>query len=309
MVKYVVTAAALKCFSSGRHAQKLYRKLGNLAGNRRRGTGPIPPHYLERVKRMLRLQREHHLVGNGDRILELGTGWVHWEALTIRLLFDTRAVLFDVWDNRQLSGLKSYAAQLGFILKETDLGLSATESARAQALIQRIATVDSFEDLYQLMEFEYLVESSGSLAQLPSDSFQLAVSGGVLEHVKREAVPFLLKETFRILKPGGWALHSIDTQDHLSHYDGKVSKKMYLSFSEPSWKFLFENEVQYINRLQRGEWLELFRAAGFEVADEDSWKVDISPLKLATRYANMDRRDLECSVLRVLFKKPAQTSR
>ena len=93
-------------------------------------------------------------------------------------------------------------------------------------------------------------------------SFQLVVSGGVLEHVKRAALPTLIGETERVLKPGGWAVHSIDTADHLEHYDRKVSPKMYVSFSDDTWNRLFENEVQYINRMQRGEWLDLFERNG-----------------------------------------------
>jgi SAM-dependent methyltransferase len=304
MMKYVLSAAALKCFSAAPPMRRLYRELGNLVGNRRRGTGRMPPYYVERVRKMLRAQSEYKLLRDGDQIMELGTGWLHWEALTTRLFFDVHSVVFDVWDNRQLNGLKNYAVQLGPMLKQGgDLGLSAAEATRAQRLIEKIAKVGSFEELYELLGFEYAIESSGSLARFPSERFQLVVSGGVLEHVDREALPLLANEMFRVLKPGGWAMHSIDIQDHLSYYDRTVSKKEYLMFSEPMWKYFFQNRVQYINRVQRNEWLELFRAAGFELVDEDGWRVNI-PAKVAKRYAKMDRRDLECGGLKVLFKKP-----
>src|SRR5207237_5593045 len=103
--------------------------------------------------------------------------------------------------------------------------------------------------------------------------------------------------THRILKSGGWAVHSIDTADHLEHYDRTVSPKMYLSFSERTWKTFFENEVQYINRMQRGEWLELFQKSGFELIEEDAHRVDISQLNLAERFVHMDQQDLECTNL------------
>jgi SAM-dependent methyltransferase len=252
---------------------------------------------------MLRLQKKHKIVRNGDRILELGTGWLHWEALTLRLFYDIEAVLFDVWDNRQLGGLKNYLRQLRGLL-DSDFGLSAAESKRAQSIIDQVLPVTSFAELYELLGFDYVVESSGSLKQFSSDSFQLVVSGGVLEHVKRDALPMLSRETARILKPGGWAVHSIDTADHLEHYDRKVSPKMYLSFSDDTWNRLFENEVQYINRMQRGEWLELFKANGFDVIEEESRRVDISKLRLADRYKKMERSDLECTVLKVALRKP-----
>jgi SAM-dependent methyltransferase len=303
MVKYITTALALKFFSSGPLMRSLYRKLGNTVGNKRRSSGAMPGYYPHRVKRMLRLQKQHSIVRNGDRILELGTGWLHWEALTLRLFYDIKAVLFDVWDNRQLGGLKNYVQQLGPMLND-GFGLSEAEFGRAQSLIEEILKVESFDGLYELLGFEYVVESSGSVRQFQNDSFQLVVSGGVLEHVKREALPLLVAETRRMLKPGGWAVHSIDTADHLEHYDRTVSPKLYLSFSEETWKRLCENEVQYINRIQRGEWLDLFKANGFELIEEEAGRVDIGKLNLAERFVDMDKGDLECTVLRLALKRP-----
>jgi SAM-dependent methyltransferase len=303
MVKYITTAVALKCFSSTPLTRNLYRRLGNAVGNKRRSSGAMPAYYPDRVKRTLRLQKQHKIVSSGDRILELGTGWLHWEALTLRLFYDIEAVLFDVWDNRQLGGLKNYVGQLRPMLND-GFGLSVGELKRAQSVIEEILKVESFDELYNLLGFKYIVESSGSLRHFSDNSFQLVVSGGVLEHVKREALPLLIAETRRISKPGGWAVHSIDTADHLEHYDRTVSPKMYLSFSEEKWKRLCENEVQYINRLQRGEWLELFKTNGFELIEEEVRRVDIGDLNLADRFADMDKGDLECTVLRLALRRP-----
>jgi SAM-dependent methyltransferase len=179
---------------------------------------------------------------------------------------------------------------------------------RAQSLIEAILKVESFDELYKLLDFEYVVQSSGSLAEFQPESFQLVVSGGVLEHVGRGALPTLLGEMRRVLKPGGWAVHSIDTADHLEHYDRTVSPKMYLSFSERTWRLLCDNEVQYINRVQRGEWLALFKSNGFELIEEDARRVDISQLKLAARYMNMDKGDLACTVLKLAWKKSSSVA-
>src|SRR5207249_4666557 len=131
----------------------------------------------------------------------------------------------------------------------------------------------------------------------------LVVSAGVLEHVSRDAVPTLVSETYRILKPGGWVSHSIDTSDHLAHYDTTVSKKMYLSFSEPTWKRWFENEVQKINRIRRSDWLQMFRSNSFELVEETEAHIDISGLRLSDQYASVDRRDLECIYLKFVLRK------
>src|SRR5205809_6358345 len=153
MVKYIATAIALKCFSCTPLTRSLYRQLGNRAGNNRRSVGTMPAYYPERVRRMLHLQREYGIVRDGDRILELGTGWLHWEALTLRLFYDVEAVLFDVWDNRQLGGVKNYLRQLRPMLND-DFELSVTALKRAQTLINEILKVNSFAELYELLGFE-----------------------------------------------------------------------------------------------------------------------------------------------------------
>src|SRR5437588_4981371 len=162
MVKYITTAVALKCFSSSPWMRSFYRSLGNSVGNKRRSSGVMPDYYPERVKRMLRLQRQNNIVRNGDRILELGTGWLHWEALTLRLFYEVKAALFDVWDNRQLGGLKNYIRQLRPILNDR-FGLSVAELTHARALIDEISRVESFDALYRLLDFEYVMEISGNL--------------------------------------------------------------------------------------------------------------------------------------------------
>src|SRR5260221_793327 len=98
MVKYIATAVALKFFSFGSVTRGFYRRLGNSVGGRRRRTGQMPSFYPDRVKRIVRVAKQHHIVANGDRILELGTGWLHLEAITLKLFFDINAVLFDVCD-------------------------------------------------------------------------------------------------------------------------------------------------------------------------------------------------------------------
>jgi SAM-dependent methyltransferase len=265
----------------------------------------MPAYYPDRVKRILRLNRQFGLVRDGDQILELGTGWLHWEALTLRLFYDVHSVLYDVWDNRQLGGLKNYVHQLSAVLGE-GFDLAPGELKRARMIIEKIERVSSFEELYKLLNFEYVVESTGSLQQFRDNSYQLVVSGGVLEHVPREALPMLAKESFRVLKPGGWAVHSIDTSDHLSHYDSSVNKKRYIGFSERTWRLVCDNEVQAINRVQRGEWLALFKGAGFEVAEEEYREVDIGGLTIAPRFAGMDRKDLATTIVRLALRKPAQ---
>src|SRR5712691_4249305 len=112
MIKYCLSAMVLKAFSSSPLTKRIYRRLGNTLGSKKRAAGRMPIYYLHRVNRMLRIAKKYGVPKDGDRMIELGTGWLHWEAATKKLFFNVSGILFDVWDNRQIQGLKNYIGQL-----------------------------------------------------------------------------------------------------------------------------------------------------------------------------------------------------
>src|ERR1043166_464560 len=247
MVKYFAVAAALKAFSSTRGTERAYRKLGNALGGRHRGTARIPFYYFERVERNVSLCRKYSLLKPGDSVLEIGTGWVHWEALTLRMFFDFGATLYDVWDNRQFDAVPAYVRQrLLFLESKKEFG----DAERAKSWAQKILATENFDEFYELCGFEYALDSGGEMRALPDERFALILSGGVLEHVNRSSVAACIASMARVLKPGGHCIHSINITDHLYLYDRSVSPKQYLKYSDTVWRRFFENGVQYINRIQ-----------------------------------------------------------
>jgi hypothetical protein len=52
----------------------------------------------------------------------------------------------------------------------------------------------------------------------------------------------------------------------------------------------FENDVQYINRIQRPKWLKLFRMAGLELIEEQNEMEDLTGLNVASIYKNLVKR-------------------
>jgi SAM-dependent methyltransferase len=301
MIKYVAAAMTLKAFSANPVTRRIYRKLGNRFGATKRATGVMPSYYFERVSRMLRLHQRYGTVKNGDRLLEVGTGWLHWEAMTCSLFFDIQGVLFDVWDNRQLGGLKNYVGQLDAMLDKLDL--QGLDLDRVRRLIREIGRMQNFEDIYRLLGFQYCVDESGRLRQLEPASFDVVVSGGVLEHVERDSAAALVNDFATVLKPGGYSCHSIHIGDHLSRYDRSVGPKQYLRYSDRSWRRWFENRVQYINRLQRSDWLELFRKTDLVLVEEEIDAKDLADIAICDEYRRYDEVDLRCVNLKLLHRK------
>ncbi len=80
MIKYTGVAAASKVFSARAGGRRLYRRLGDVALERMRVAHGLPQGHLDRADRLLTLRDRYDVLAPGDRVLELGTGWVHREA-------------------------------------------------------------------------------------------------------------------------------------------------------------------------------------------------------------------------------------
>ena len=302
MFKYVMAATTFRAFSATPTMRHFYRTLGNTVGASVRMNKSLPFHRYDRLNRIMRLHREHGVPKDGDRILEIGTGWVHWEGLLSRLLFDVNGVLFDVWDNRQLNSLKRLASQLEQRLDTLEVDQPHKE--RARGLIAQIQQVESFDELYKLLGFEYIVNPGGTLTDLPHNSFDFVVSTNVMEHVHADIAQELIHGIATVLKPGGYSFQSIDLKDHLHYYDrGGTSPKQYLKYSDRDWTRWFENDVQYFNRVQRPQWLEMFENAGLTLVSENSWDVELNGLPIASQYRHLDNANLRCGSLALLHRK------
>jgi predicted SAM-dependent methyltransferase len=302
MLRYIAAAAMLKMFSNSL-TKKLYRRLGNEFGNKKRLNSSIPDSYINRIKRLLSLSKKYNIVRDGDQLLEIGTGWVHWEALSLKLFFDIKATLYDIWDNRQFDALKKYCLDFSQLL-DGEIDFDPERKDRAHHLIKRILLLNSFEQLYDLLDFKYIVDPKGNISCFKNESFDVVISAGVLEHIDRKLIAECIKRIYLILKPGGYSIHSISMADHLSFFDKNTHPKKYMQFSDRIWKFCFENHVQYFNRIQKSEWLSLFNESGLKLIEERSARGHLSKVsskvRLNKKYRNMDEDDLWCIHLSIL---------
>ena len=97
--------------------------------------------------------------------------------------------------------------------------------------------------------------TDGARISLDTDSLDMIFSITVFEHLRLPGA--LIRNTFRMLKPGGWCFHSIDLRDHRD-------------FSEPlAFLRLSENEFRAFDstnsRLRASDYLYEFTAAGFKI--------------------------------------------
>ena len=301
-IRYLGAAFALKLFSCSPQTKRIYRFLGNTIGARNRLKIGLPASYVHRSKWFLRLFQKYDFMQEGSRLLELGTGWVHWDSTFLRLFYDANITLFDVWDNRQLQPFKKYFSEFHNVF-EKEIYIPPPRRDRVEKLLDAIAAVNSFDELYHLLGFEYVIEPTGKLHNFKDEFFDACFSYNVLEHVDKKIVSGYIRDLYRLLKGGGYSLHVIDISDHLSNYDLGVCRKHYLRYSDPVWMLCFENEVQYFNRVQRVEWLKLLREAGFDLLEEEPVFQPIRT-RVNERYKTLDTKDIECTTLRIVHRKP-----
>ena len=306
MLKYAGVAAASKMFSATAPGRRLYRRLGNVALERLRVADGLPQRYLDRADRLIGLVDTLDLLAPGDRVLEMGTGWVHWEATVLALHHDVPVTLFDVTDNRLFGAYSSYLRAYRDHLLDTPVasGPAAARRERAIATAGRALAAPDFAGVYDVLGFDYVLEPSGSLAGLESGAYALEVSADVLEHVAAAALPGYLADAHRLLGPGGHAVHQIDLVDHYHYFDPTTSPKNFYRYDDATWRRWFDNDVQYVNRVQRPQWRALFADAGFTtVLDEAVSDPTAVPGRLAAPFDTLADDDLACLQMRTVHRR------
>lgn len=297
MLRYQLAAVALKAFSLNSATKSAYRKIGNVVGERRRIEKLNLPIIVERGDLLVALVRKYEAITDGSRILEIGTGWMHWYSVYLRMFYEIQAVAFDVWDNRQFMALRSASTKLKPILDEAGAGRCVLDN------VDTVIQSESFEDLYQKLGMSYVVEPSGSLDQFDDQTFDFITSFHVMEHIMASSVTTLAKSFARVIRPGGYMIHQIGIDDHLAHYDSRASKKQYIAYSDSEWNGRFRNDVQYFNRIQSSEWQDIFADAGFSLCEKLYERTDVSDLKVHPRFSKFSSEDLECTILTLVYRK------
>lgn len=177
--------------------------------------------------------------------LELGPGDSAASALIARVHGAGKAYLLDVGD---------------FARKDLDSYRRVGEHLAREGLLLSPALLN-FSDFHEFLALccaEYRTEGLDSLRALPEESVDFIWSHSVLEHVRKRDFDTTMKETFRVLKTGGRASHSIDLMDHLAKSLNN------LRFSERVWESEFmARSGFYTNRLRFSDIQDSMTGAGF----------------------------------------------
>jgi SAM-dependent methyltransferase len=133
-----------------------------------------------------------------------------------------------------------------------------------QVLRSRYAQLCQAQTLPELLAraaIDYHAPSDAARSGLPDDSVDLIFSNSVLEHIPSNLLPSIMQECHRVLRPTGYAIHSVCCTDHYYFFDKNISRINYIRYSSRHWR-LWNNGINYQNRLRPRDFVNLSEAAG-----------------------------------------------
>lgn len=138
------------------------------------------------------------------------------------------------------------------------------EKALNEGKADKVSAVDISTYLEHIPERISFKQYDGTKIPFEDENFDILWTWSVFEHIRFPNIT--VPETYRVLKKGGRALHSIDLVDHFN-YTWQNDKKIFncLKYSEWLWNAMTWNRSNYVNRLRLSAWLELFQAQGFKI--------------------------------------------
>jgi SAM-dependent methyltransferase len=250
---------------------------------------------LEAGLQLIRFVREYDV--RLECVLEVGTGWIPTIPHMLKAVGAERLILTDI---ERLSDSTTFRHAEDLVLSAVDR-IAAAGAISEQAVLANLAAPGSME-----------MRCPSNTQDLAANSVDLIYSRTVLEHIPRPPLVTLLDEWYRLLAPGGFAIHFIDNSDHFEHRDKSLSRLNFLTMSDSVWKFACFNQQNYQNRMRHSDYLVMFDR--YEVVHVDRYVyeralADLKHLRLNPAFAHYDNEDLATLSTTIVLRKPTEVKR
>jgi SAM-dependent methyltransferase len=236
--------------------------------------------------------------------MEFGAGWDMLGPLTMYALGVKSQILVDITPhlrfeliNNALDRLRKRTVRFKEITLREPLAFSNVE-------------VRSKKDLFDRFGIDYCAPLDAAATGFQNGSLDFISTNSTLEHIPARQLSAIMKESFRILKPGGLTCHFIDMKDHYSYFDQSITKYNFLKFSKLGWKF-FNSPLQYQNRLRLPEYRSFIQDVGFEIIYEEVETASdkelhyLQLLNIQPDFKNkFSETELSAQIYRVVARKP-----
>jgi hypothetical protein len=234
--------------------------------------------------------------GPPDTAVELGTGWFPIVPIALVLSGVSQVISFDI---STLLRRENVQQTLQLFVKYHEQGeLSRLLPTAREDLIPQVGQLsqDGTSDPVDLLKKLGIicVQQDAAHSGLRASSVDLFISNNTLEHIPGPVIQDIFQEFRRIATPDSVMSHSIDIGDHYSIFDGRITAYNYLRYPESTWR-IFNNSLQYQNRLRLSDYLRFHAEAGFVVKHQDNVTgpaEDLLSVPLAEKFRDYSQDDL-----------------
>jgi SAM-dependent methyltransferase len=206
--------------------------------------------------------RELGLSPAGLDILEIGTGWFPTLPVCFYLAGARSCHTFDLHSNLNWQMTRRMLRRL-----EVHLAAIAAASRRDLASVteayQRLLQANSIEVFLEQSNIRYHAPADATQTGFEAGSVDVVFSNSVLEHVPAEVIRGLMRESRRILRPGGVAMHCANCGDHYAYFDKSITMLNYLTYTQREWE-RWNNELLYQNRMRPRDFVASSEGAGLK---------------------------------------------
>lgn len=223
--------------------------------------------------------------------LELGTGW--FPIIPIGLALSGVETVYSV-DIQSLLSRETVRVTLEMYAKAQARGQVTVLRADAPERIKTVLRMGeraSEKDFLAHLGIVLLIADARHLS-LDTGSIDLICSNNTLGHIPRAVIVEILRQFHRIVTERGIMSHHIDLADQYAKFDRGITVYNFLKFSDPVWK-IFNNDLQYQNRLRLPDFRELHAEAGFEILEESNRSQPLKVLKQVTLASRFERYKAE----------------
>ena len=241
----------------------------------------------------------------GKTILEIGSGWEPLLPILYALLDVKHVYLTDL---RRLMDVDTISAAMQGLAKNLDRIASELQLTNERVLAVLSQSVINLDAFLQGMRFSYLAPCDCRKLQLPPASIDVVTSRSVFEHVPPPVIEEIIKESQRVLVPGGLLCHFIDNSDHWAHHDKAISRVNFLQYTDRQFRWTWINPLHYQNRLRHSDYLAMLARHGLRILREqrviEPSTLDAVPkIQLAPRFRQFTQEDLATTDSYLLARK------
>ncbi len=241
---------------------------------------------------MMRLLRGAGRSVEGKNLIEIGTGWhpllpvlfYGLGAETVVMTDIVRHVRGDLIE-QVLDFCTGHSRELAEISGRDEASMNARWSALRPDRGQWV-------DLWRAHGITYRAPFDFTRSGLPAQSVDMIFSNDCLGYIPVPTLAAIMKESWRLLRPGGIIAHDIFVYDDLGIYDREIPPWNFLRFSQAEWDRVGNSRIHHQNRSRPSFYARLAVDNGLQIVYEERVLPDLREDDLDRSTLHPDFREL-----------------